>query len=83
MKKYKILDLLINLILLISLLKVSKHNIVIDVFLYLIIFRNILKDFFNISSKYVERLIVENKNFLVLLGYVAYFLIMECLILIV
>ena len=83
MKKYKILGLLINLILLISLLKVSNHNIVIEIFLHLIIFINILKDLFNKSSKYVERLVFENKKFLVLLGYVAYFLIMECLILIV
>lgn len=77
MKKYKILGFLINIILLISLLKFSDHNLIIDIFLYLIIFINILKG----SSKYLERLVLENKSLLVLLGYMVYFLIMQCIIL--
>ena len=76
MKKYKILSLLINITLLVNLLMTSNNKIILNIFLYLILFYNI----FNKQSKYIYRLFIENKKFLILVGYIIYFISMLYLI---
>ena len=76
MKKYKILSLLINITLLVNLLMTSNNKIILSIFLYLILFYNT----FNKQSKYIYRLFIENKKFLILLGYIIYFISMLYLI---